>query len=270
MRGLIFKSVREVWVATLLFSAGLFAIEVLLSYLPPTFFKDYAHQWLQVPFFRNILTAILGIEIGGSIGPMAIASLAWIHPVVLALSWTHAIWFCTRVPAGEIDHGTADLLLSLPVSRSRIWVCESCVGFASSFLLMSCAVLGNLLGGWWAGPDLHPGLDRVLAAAANLWGLHGAVGGIAWAVSAGSDRRGRAAGVVLSVMIASFLLHFLAPFHEGVRKFSFMSLLHYHRPVQIIGSGDRPWRDLVLLVGVGSVGWFIGWVIFVRRDVHTV
>jgi len=43
---------------------------------------------------------------------------------------------------------------------------------------------------------------------ANFFGVYLAVGGIAFLVSALSDRRGRAMAVVFAIVLASFLLNF--------------------------------------------------------------
>ncbi len=270
MRGLVAKTVREVWLGSLCFGLALFGVEVLLAYLPPSFYKDYAQQWMQMPYFRNALSAILSAELGESIGPMAIASLAWAHPIVLALVWTHAILFCTRVPAGEVDHGTIDVLLSLPVSRTRLYACETVVWFGTGLGQIALGLMGNLLGGWCAGPNLHGTIGQVLVVGTNLFALYWAVGGMAWAASAWSDRRGRAVGGVFAVLISSFLLAYLAPFSEVVKKMSFLSILHYYRPVRVLQDGTWPLSGLMVLAGVGLTCWLTGWLIFTRRDICTV
>jgi len=268
--GLLAKSYREVRVGTLLFGLGLMLGEAVLAYLPPTFYKDFSEQWLQMPFVRNMLTAFLGTEMSGTIGPWAISSIAWAHPVILALLGAHAILFCTRLPAGEIDRGTIDILLSLPVSRTRLFLCESLMWIiCGSFLIVLC-VLGNFVGGSWAPPELRSGGAVRWIVGANLFALYFAIGGIAWAVSTLSDRRGRATGVLFGFLLASFLLNFLIPFHEIVKKFSVLSVLRYHRPVFILRDGAWPLDDIFTLTGIGVVFWLAGWVLFTRRDICTV
>ncbi len=53
--GLIAKTVREVWVATLLFAVGMGLAEGLIAHILPTFFDQMSEQILSMPFFQNFL-----------------------------------------------------------------------------------------------------------------------------------------------------------------------------------------------------------------------
>jgi len=116
-RGLCMRAWREVWPTTLVLGLVLAGTEAILAYTLPRFGAQFGQQWLQMEFARGIVQAMLGTEIAGRIGPQMFQSIAWVHPVPLALTWAHALLCCTRVPAGEVDRGTADILLGLPVSR---------------------------------------------------------------------------------------------------------------------------------------------------------
>ena len=115
--GLLIKTIREMAVTTALLSAALMVVELILTTVLPTLLEDLSGVLLQVQFLRTIFSALLGTDIGDVIGPEMISAFAWVHPVVLAITWTYAIVFCTRVPAGEVDRGTIDVLFGLPVSR---------------------------------------------------------------------------------------------------------------------------------------------------------
>ena len=59
---------------------------------------------------------------------------------------TMTILFCSRMPAGEVDVGTADVLLGLPVSRLSIYAAEALVWIAAGLLLIG---LGLATGSWF-------------------------------------------------------------------------------------------------------------------------
>jgi len=40
----------------------------------------------------------------------------------LALTWAHALLCCTRVPAGDVDRGTADILFGLQCRVGGVFV----------------------------------------------------------------------------------------------------------------------------------------------------
>ncbi len=257
---------REVWLTTLIFGLGLIAFEALLSSILPTFFEDEI-QWWRISFVQNIFKAMLGTEIDGEIGPGIIASAAWSHPIVLALVWAHAIIICTRVPAGEVDQGTIDVLLGLPVSRVRLYVSESFVWLLSGMLVMAMAFAGNLIGGW---PESRDRMGETVVVIANLYCLYIAVGGMALLVSSLSDRRGRAVGIVFGIVLLSLLLSFVAQFWEPAKSVLFLSVMNYHRPMLILRDSSWPVADMLTLLGVGAVFWFAGALVFARRDIRTV
>jgi ABC-2 type transport system permease protein len=209
---------------------------------------------------------MLGTEIVNQIGPQMFQSIAWVHPAPLALTWAHALLCCTRVPAGEVDHGTADVLLSLPVSRWEIFCSETLVWLGTGVLILVAALVGNLLGGLGLPAEQRPQVPRVLIILLNLACLYIAVGGLAWLVSSLSDRRGKAITIVFLILLALFLLNYLAQFWQPLAKLVFLSPLHFHRPMSVLASGAWPVRDMAVLLIAGAILWIAGGLVFARRD----
>ena len=119
MRGMLWKILHEVWLLTLVCGAGIFVIKALLTYVLPQVMAGMGEIFQQLPFVKPLLTALLGTEVGDEITEHTMQAFLWVHPVVLALIWGHEITLCTRMPAGEIDRGTIDVLLSWPLSRRK-------------------------------------------------------------------------------------------------------------------------------------------------------
>ena len=269
-RGLLLKSFVDARAVTVLLATALLLVEAVLSYVLPTIMVDFSSQILQVPFIRTMISALLGADVGDALVPATFIAIAWVHPVVLAIVWTHAIVFCTRVPAGEIDRGTIDLLLSLPVSRWQVYVAETVVFLGTGLAVLVMGLLGHRLGILSVAPQDRPGLGLLLVIVANLYCLYMAVGGLAFLVSAVSNRRGRAIATVFGILLASFLLNFLAQFWSPARTVSFLSLLDYYQPLPLVRTGDLPVGDMVILLGFAAATWTAGGVWFARRDVCTV
>src|SRR2546425_13222480 len=178
-RGLIVRALRESWPATLLLGLVLMGVEAALAFALPKFGSQMSEQWLQLDFARGIMQAMLGTEIGDRIGPQMFQSIAWVHPVPLALTWASALVSCTRVPAGEVDRGTADVLLGLPVSRWEVFISETVVWLICGAAILTAALVGNLLGAQGLPPEHRPQLCRLFIVGATLSCLFSAVGGLA-------------------------------------------------------------------------------------------
>src|SRR6266568_8850368 len=146
-RGLIIRAFRESWPTTLVLGLVLFGVEAALAFVLPKFSGQMSQEWLQMDFARGIMQAMLGAELADRIGPQMFQAMAWVHPVPLALGWAHAIMSCTRVPAGEVDRGTIDIWLSLPVSRREVFFSETFVWLSCGAAILAAALAGNLAGG---------------------------------------------------------------------------------------------------------------------------
>ncbi len=270
MRGLLVKEWRDVWFPTLCFGLGLATILGLLTHVVPQVLGGMGTIFQQMPFVKTLLSVMIGTEIGDSITARAMQAFIWVHPVVLTLLWAHEIMLCTRLPAGEIDRGTIDFLLGLPVSRRRLYVAQTISWLATGLVLFVAAGIGHWLASSSMPNEMNSGLVRVIMVLANLFMVYVAVGGIALFVSACSDRRGRAVGVVFAVVLFSFFVTFLGQFWEPAESFTFLSLLQYYQPADLIQHGDIPWSNLGVLSATGSLFWLAGCEVFARRSICTV
>lgn len=160
MCGLLTKSLYEVWLSTLLFGFSLLAVTALLTYILPQIQEGLSGVLDEIPFVRSILTALLGTELGDEITARTMQAFLWVHPVVLALVWAHEITLCTRMPAGEIDRGTIDVLLGLPVSRRAVYFCESIVWLVSGLLIIVMGLLGHRIAAPAMPEEMRPELSR--------------------------------------------------------------------------------------------------------------
>jgi len=267
-RGLIAKAFRETWAATLLFGLALFVVEMALSFVLPRFQKQLSDQWLQVAFIQSIIKAMVGADLSGSAGPEIFTSIPWVHPVVLAVTWAHAIVFCTRIPAGEVDRGTVDILMSMPVTRWRIHLSETVAWLASAAAIFAMATIGNALGSALADAPWQPA--RIGIVLANLALLYLGVGAFAWLLAALSDRRGGAVAAAFIIVVGSFLLNYLAQFWKPLEHVVFLSLVRYYRPFQVLRDGAWPLRDMAVLTVLAAGLWAAAGAVFARRDLTTV
>jgi ABC-type transport system involved in multi-copper enzyme maturation permease subunit len=270
IRGLLSKTLRETWGTTALFGGGLMLAMALLTYILPQLQQEIRDVLAKMPFVNLIFKAVLGLDVGEEITAQMLQAVLWVHPVVLALVWGHEIVFCTRVPAGEIDRGTIDILLGLPVSRRAVYLCETAAGLLSGVFVLLWGVAGHHLALPAMPVEMRPPWPRVVMVLANLVCVYVAVGGIAFCVSALSDRRGRALGLVFGLVLGSFLLNFLAYFWEPAQQIAFLSVMHYYQPADVLRSGQVPWADMFTLLAVGGAAWSCGSEIFARRSICTV
>ena len=264
-RGLLYKSYREARTPTLLFAFGFFLMELILANTLPQISEQSAHL-LNIPFVRTLISAVMGMDVGDHISTRALMALAWIQPAVLTLVFAQIVVFCTRLPAGEIDRGTLDMMLAWPASRTIIYSSESFAFLAASTIMLLAGTAGSLLGNHIAGTR-HLMEDQVLVRIViNFAGLYLAVGGTAFLFSALCNRRGQAATLVFIVILFSFMLNFIERLWPGIAALRFINLLHYFQPVNIITGRPILW-DTLYLATAGLICWTVGLFIFKRKDI---
>ncbi|HIA47242.1 MAG TPA: hypothetical protein EYN96_04565 [Candidatus Hydrogenedentes bacterium] len=267
--GLLYRSMRETELVCAICCTTIFLFEALVTYVFWTYQEEFTGDFLQIEFFKNIINSMVGSRMGGDIGPSTLQSLAWVHPIVLSVFFVQAITSSTRVPAGEIDAGTADILLALPVSRWSIYVHETLVWLMSGFLIATFAMLGNRFGNLFVPAEGRVAVERVFIILGNLFALYVCVGAISSFLTARANSRGRAVGGAVGILLTFLMWNFIGQYWGPAEKFEFLNILTYYRPMPILDEGTVPWRDMAVLATLSGILWGLGGVYFHRRDINT-
>lgn len=270
IRGLLLKTWRETWMLTLICGVAAAAAEVLLTCIVPQFIEQLPTVLINMPFVRDVLSGLLGIQLDDTISPRVFSAILWVHPVVFAILFTHQIMFHTRYPVAEIDRGTIDLLLGLPVSRSRVYVCEALAALMSILIVIGFAMFGHVIGRLFVEAGFYPPLGLILVILVHLLLLTIAVGGITSVLSSIANRRVYAVGWAVGVLLASILISFAAQWWPAVRPVAVVSVVQYYDPAWVLMHGRWPLGNNAVLLIVGPTCWLIGAVITTRRSICTV
>lgn len=269
--GLVRKTWNEIWLMTAIIGAALLGVVTLLTRVVPRFLDQGGMDQFfeRAPYAKPLIAALLGSGIGEEIRAEAMQALLWVHPTILTLLWTHAIVFCSRFPASEIDRGTIDVLLGLPVSRRKVFYSETLVWALTGVFLVLMSLWGYRLSASHMPEDMRPDSTKVAYILTNLYCMYFAVGSIAFLIASWCDRRGRAIAVTIALILVSFLLNFAAPFWESVEAISWMSVMTYYRPAQILQTGEFAYSDVITLLAIGATALIIGGEIVAHRSMCT-
>ena len=270
MSGLLRKIFYEVRMPVLLFAIGLAAIMSLLTALLPQVLGDVDKLFESISFIKPLISALLGVDVGDGLTAQMMQAFLWVHPTVLAMIWAHELMYCSRVPAAEIDRGTIDFLLGLPVSRWRLFFAETIGWLVSGVFMLVTGWLGHAVASRWLEPDMQPSAFATFCVMANLFAVFVAVGGMTFLISANSDRRGRTIGIAFAILLFSFLLNFLAQFWEPAKSVSFLSIMSYYQPAKVLEAEAFPVGNVLILATLGLICWSLAGLVFRRRSICTV
>lgn len=264
---LIRKTLHDAAIPLAVLATAAIAFEVLLV----SAFSGQAEQLGNVlqslTFAKRMVETLFGQGVLANLTPTTLLAIGLAHPLLYAFTWTLLLAVGTRALVGEVDRGTADLLLSLPASRTTVFTSISATMLICCVVMSIAPAVGLWLGQWLNQSSEVITTSQLTIVALNLAALNAAVAGLTLLVSSFGSRRGVAVAVTLAVLLGSFLLGFLAQVWDPARRIAFLTLLHYYRPVQLIGSDAFPTASVATLAVFGLVTATAGWLYFRRRDI---
>lgn len=252
------------WRGILAWIAGLVGIAIVQLTVYPSV-RDTAGSTMDfVNAFPEALKAMFRIsDYTSGPGYLSVELYSMLVPLVfiaVGASWGAA------ATAGEEESGTADLLVSLPMTRARIILAKmlavmgvlACMAVA---LTVTLAIGANLLD-----MDLAPG--HLAAASTNSALLGLLFGGLGYLIGAWTGSRAAALGTSIAIAIGAYLLFSLAPLAEALDR-----TLPYNPFQWSIGTNAllTGWKiDSLLQLAGASVVLLGGAVLaFQRRDIGT-
>jgi ABC-2 type transport system permease protein len=162
--------------------------------------------------------------------------------------------------SGDDTEGRLEVLLSAPVSRTRVVVDRAVALAAAVLLLVAVGLVAVAIGTFVYGESLDPG--RLLVASAMLVLLAGVFGGVGAAASALRPRI--TVGLLSAIAIASFFIPFMNQVIRAPDWFGHLSVFDlYGTP---LADGFEAWR-FVALAALTTLGFAIALVAMWRREV---
>lgn len=165
----------------------------------------------------------------------------------------------------EEDRGTAELLLTMPVSRRRI-VIEKALAFVALLIALGLVLFVSLLFGARAF-DMELGAGDVLAASVQSILLGATFAALALAISCALGPRGHAAAISGAVAFAAFILYSLAPVVESLDKVQKASPFYWYQSDDPVANGFNLGHTGVLIAATAVLIALAVWL-FDRRDVQ--
>ena len=242
---------------------GLFAFEWLFTRLMPG--PEQARLMQQIfALMPAPLNQFFGEEVSALVTPVGFIAFGYSHPFTLAML---AVW-AIRVPAGalagEVGHGTMDLLASRRLPRAAVVAAALLVTIGGLALLLAVAWAGTA---WGLTSRPIPGYGPMMFARPVItsWATFSAFGALALAISATRRTGGAAIAIGTALVAGSFALDYVARAWQPLQPARPLSLFLYHGRLGLLQT-PVPAGDLAVLVGITVVAAAAAFLIFARRD----
>ena len=262
--------VSSIWVKTAsehqiaLYSA--FAYMVYVQVLLGWFWKALPAEMFELldslPEAMNNMFALFG---GGDMGTAAgwfqIETFGMMAPIMIMIV---TISIGSNALAGEEARRTMGLLLSNPISRSRIVVEKSVTMVVYAALVGIVSFLGTWAGVWVGDMDLP--IENIAAICVLLVGV-GLIGGmLALAIGAGTGRKSAAVWGAIGFMLVTHVLNSLGEIADNP-AWQKLSPFYYYLGGDPLNNG-LAWGDMAVLVAVAAVLFVAALALFQRRDIR--
>lgn len=236
---------------------GLYAALMVLLY--PVFEDTLAE--LELP---EGYTAFFGQETADFSDPRTFLTteLMSLVPLITAI---YAVVASTGLFAGDEQRGMLELLLSQPLSRTRLFI-ERVAGLVVGALVIS--VVGAV---GFAVPALFIDLGDVptlslAGAMINLVPLMLACAGLGLLVAALAPSRAAAGGIVAAETVVVFLLNSISNLNDSLEPLHYLSPFYYADSNVVLTQGPDPWH-VVMLLAAFVVLTALAQRAFVRREI---
>ncbi len=242
-------------------SIGVLAFAFLMTAMYPSMKDSFEDMLKVVPsFLKPLVQTRMGMNtLEGFI------TIAYTHPVLLALFSAWPLARGAQAIAGEVERGTLGWMLSYPIGRVPFLAAKAFV------VLLGSAILALVfVGGVWAASTAfgiaHAGPGVYLQAALMTFLLYGTFGTLTLWCSTVFTEKGPTTLVGTAVLLVTFLWNYAAELWSPLKPYRWLSLFDYYDPKAILnGAGIEP-RDLAVLGGLILVCLVGAAVTFRRRD----
>ncbi|MFA7322940.1 MAG: ABC transporter permease subunit [Candidatus Nanopelagicales bacterium] len=204
---IVLESLRSHWRSVSAWCIGMLAISAMLLAMYPSVQDSAADMDQFIAQFPDALRAMFRMTDyssgPGYLSTEMFSAMAPLMFIAIATAWG------SSATAGEEDKGTADLLFSLPISRTSVVLSK-----AAAMLAVLAVVGAVLFAGIYAGTafvSIELQLSNLLAVCVATAMLGAVFGAVALFLGALFGRRSLALGISVALAIASYLLFSLAP-----------------------------------------------------------
>lgn len=228
-------------------------------------FRDQAAQLNEI--FNRLPTAAQSLfsDTTDFLTPEGFLSARLFYLLLPLLLSILAIGLGSSLIAKEEDRGTLEILLSRPISRSKLLAGKAFAGLiiilaVSLVSLITAVIVCKLV-------KLEVAFDRIILATLLATLLALVFGAIAFAVAAHGRARAASVGIATLFGVASYLISSLDEVVEVLRWPAKLLPYHYYRPGEVL-VGNFNWRFAVVLICVVAGLVLFSFLSFRQRDLN--
>lgn len=202
-------------------------------------------------------------DLGTAPGYLSAELFSFVLPLLLIVA---AILTASALTAADEDSGRMEMVLALPVSRTRVFLQRCLTGLGEMSVITALSVLGIVAAAGPLGLGVSTGLLLAAGVVAGMLALfHGAL--VVGAAGLGADRR-LATGIAAAVAVVGYLADLVAKLVPSLSPLEYFSPWYWLASDRVLTAGPDT-RTLLVAGGVILLVVAVGAAGNVRRDVRS-
>ncbi|HLJ68311.1 MAG TPA: ABC transporter permease subunit [Chloroflexota bacterium] len=255
------RAVNDLRWTAIWYSLGLALYALCMVAFYPSMGKSAAYQQV-LKVWPEELLHVFGIsDFGTFAGFMGGELLNLMWPLIAA---AFLITVGTATVAQEVERGTIELWLSIPLPRWRLLSSKVVALLTGALALVAATVASIAVGAGIIGESLTVG--GLLGLGLELLAFSIAVAGYSAFFSSLSSTRGRAAGLAAGLTVAFYLGFVVAGFSDRWSWLQHFSIFSAYQPQQALATGSADLLGAAALLALGALSAATALLIFERRD----
>jgi ABC-2 type transport system permease protein len=187
-------------------------------------------------------------------------SITW--PIMVVLSY---ISFGASIIANEVEQGTMDILLSLPISRIKLFISRYIAGIVSLLLFTSISVFPIIPFARLYGIPYQTSHFITLFFICLLFGW--TVLSISIFFSSLFSEKGKVFSIAGGILIVMYILNVFAGLKENMKNLHYFSFFYYFNQNEILAYNKFNYASLAVFATISIICTIAGLLIFNKRDI---
>lgn len=187
-----------------------------------------------------------------------------IWPILLSLL---ALSTASGALAGEQDKGTMHILLSLPLSRAKIYFSKYIGGLLVVLSFVIITILAAIPLAEMYGLEYE--INNFLYFTLNASGFGIFIYSMGFLTSAWAQEPSKATFPVLGFLIVSYILNVIVMLKDELNDLRYISIFNYYSPSKVLVNGEAHEIYFLLFLLFSIVFTLLGYYVFKRKDVLT-
>lgn len=245
--------------------ASIFLVWIYFPLFPTMLEQTAQLQSILKSLPEEILKAFgaTNMDMGSIESLLAVKHFGFVWPLVAILI---CVSLAGNLIAGEIESGTIDISLSMPISRAKIFFSKYLAGFANVAVFVFVSIFCVFPMSWAYGYDIYTQnfFEFTLLSFAFSW----AIFSLSMMFSAIFSEKGKVFATMGALLIAMYVINVVSELKESLESIKYGSFFYYFNFNDSLTLGDLHALSFYVFITVAIFSTLAGAMIFAKRDIN--